>query len=384
MMTMKVFLFTGACCSLYLSQPLLAGGEVDAATEIKTDKAESSGSWVSEVIAGQGRLDMQFESLHSSDIDIEQYSIQFELRKPIWNFSLLLGYTDYEEQYRPAVIGTNTVLTEQSKQIQAQVGAELGGGWRIDGTARYYDGYSGYRSIWIAEYYRQLFGPIPGYIAPDPKGYSYSVGATYTYIEGHSLRASVGYGRDVIAPGYTFGGSGLSRSRPTLFRKSSTLRFEDVWTRWLKSEHTISYLDVTSRDYRWQVKSTWHAALGDDWTLRLNVGYSEEGSDFEAEYGGISLEWNFAGNWHISANADIYRDTGEIPNAGLVSTSAPAIKTIQYGIGLRWVGENSAFRIFAAMYENDYDALSPGNQIFRNLYQNRDWTLVQLSYTYNF
>lgn len=360
----------------------LYAGDGIAPVEPKT--ADSSESWLSRTFDGLHRFDIEAERLHSDDVEISNYALQYELKHLNWDTALTLGYTDYEELYRPAVIGNNAQLTEQTRSIQLQLGWKLNTKWNLNFTTRHYDGFTGYRSIWIAEYYRQLFGAFSSYEAPDPQGESYSVGATYSYLSGHFVRFSVGYGLDTIAPGYSFGAVGLSPSRENLYRKSATLRFEDVWRPWLKSEHIVTYVDTTNRNTRWGVSSTWHAALSEDWTLRLNLGYTEEKSRFDAEYGGLALEWNVAPKWYIFADVALYQDTGEIPNAGLITTAAPGIETLQYGIGLRWVGERSSFKVYAAIYENDYEELSGNNQIFSNLYGDRNWNLFQASYTYQF
>jgi len=354
---------------------------------LEQDSGGSGGSisrWLENLGDGLHRFDLEVERLDSDDIDISQYVFQYELQQPLWNASLTVGYTDYDVDYQPAIVGMETTLHEQATQLQGEVEVKLSHSVSIDATARHYDGFSGYRSMWIAERFRQSFGFSSIYEEADPKGYSFSVGSTYGYLPGHSVRLSVGYGRDTIAPGYSIGVTGVERSRDTLYRRSSTLRSEDVWTKWLKSEHIVSVSDVSLRETRWSAKSTWHAALSDDWTLRLNGGYTEEGPLFEAIYGGLSVEWNFTGNWHLSVGAEIYSDTGEIPNAGLITTAAPGVDTFQYGMGIRWVGESAACRIYAAIYENDYDALGVNNQFLRNLYQDRNWVLVQASYTYQF
>ncbi|MGB0991130.1 MAG: hypothetical protein ACPG32_01515 [Akkermansiaceae bacterium] len=383
---MKRIICAATMCSCCVLSSTQAGDETTAlpAPETASGADSGGGDWWRDLFSGVNRLDVQAETLRSSDIDIDQKTIQFEIQQPIWSFSLTAGHTDYGIDYKPAIVGSEAFLSEETWQWQGRIGAKLNERWSFDFSTRHYDGYSGYRSIWIAERFRQGFGFSPIYQKPDPGGYSYSASALYSYLSGHSVRLSIGYGRDTIAPGYSIGVGGIERSRDTLFRRSSTLRFEDVWTPWLKSENTISVADVTLRKKRWSAKSTWHVALGSDWTLRANVGYSEEAPLFEAKYGGLSVEWNFTGNWHISAGVDVYSDTGEIPNAGLITTAAPGVDTVQYGIGLRWVGESSAFRIYAAMYENDYGALGINNQFLKNLYRDRDWVMVQLSYTYQF
>ena len=344
----------------------------------------SPGDFLKDLFSGLNRLDLQVETLHSSDVDIDSYSAQFELRQPNWNFSVTAGYTEYDANYQPAVVGTPNQLSEQSDRLEAKLGFNVSKKWSIELTAREYDGHQSYRSIWIAEYYRQLFGLVPAYEEPDPRGYSSSVAVNYDYAPGHTVRLSAGYGRDYVAPGWFFGPGGLTSSNESRFRRSGTLRFEDIWTFWLKSEHIISVSNVSDRSDRWSIKSSWHVALGDDWTLRASVGFTKEEPQFDADYYGLAVEWNITGRWYLSANMEVYSDTGEIPNAGFSSTSAPGLDTMQYGAGLRWVGEASVFKVYVGTYENDYARLSPANQIFRNLYRDRDWTVVQLAYTYSF
>lgn len=354
------------------------------------DTSEDRPSSVSEtgvdLFSGKGRFDLVAEVMSSDDIDIHRYGIQYELKQTDWSSSILLDCTDYDLSYHPVFIGYANNRTEQSRSILGTVGVQLGSRWDVDFSARYYDGFTGFQSIWIAEYYRQLSEGIPGFESPDPEGYSLSLATEYNHTAGHTIRLSAECGMDTVTlpPDFTSFIIDLKQIREDRDRYSVTLRSEDIWTPWLKSLNRFSYRDISSRNTRLSLSSAWNVALGNDWTLRLQGGYTEEGVEFEAVYGGAAIEWQFSPGWYASLNADLYSDTGEIPDTALASTEAPALDTCQYGLGIRWVGERSAFKVFSAIYKNNYKALDGENHFLKHLYQDRNWILVQLSYTYQF
>lgn len=333
---------------------------------------------------GLHRFDVESELLHSSDIDLDQYNFQYEIQQAKWRASLAYTQTRYDEEYQPEVIGNDAFLSEKMESIQAQFTWQFENDWELGLSTRYYDGFSNYRSVWIAEYYRQLFGLIPGYETPDPSGTSYTVVATKNYAQGHSITYTLGYGEDEIAPGYSVGALGVEPSRSNRYNKRASIRFDDTWLPWLKSEHLLSYSDTTDRDTQLGVSSNWHIALADDWTLRLQLGYTDERDSFDARYGNLAVEWRFSDRWQAFADVSVYNDSGEIPDAGLSTTAAPGLDTVQYGLGVRWLGDSSSFKIYIGEYETKYDPLSANNQIFSNLYSDRDFTVAQLSYTLNF
>ena len=65
------------------------------------------------------------------------------------------------------------------------------------------DGFTDFRSLWIDEYYRQLFAPMAGYGAAVPRGYNGGVGLRWDHVPGTGfLEFSAGWQTDQVSPAY--------------------------------------------------------------------------------------------------------------------------------------------------------------------------------------
>ncbi len=332
------------------------------------------------------RSDVEGSVLFGDGITLSEYSLYTQLTSDPFDLGITLSYDTYEIDYEPEIFGRATKLSTSQDTIAFDGRLTLGDHWNLIGTASYYDGYADYRSLWISEYYDQLFGAVDGYIDPSPKGVSFSLGLEWEYIPVMAkVRLTGGYSKDTIAPAYDFGENGLVRSRPDLYTNFFQLQTENVLTNKLVMQNTFQYTNTTNREKRWSARTALNYAINDRLFMRFNGGFAVEQPTFDAYYAGLSLEYQFIDNWFLRLNGRYYEDTGEIENSlGGFTSSAPALESFELGAGLRWQGVNSALNLYVAYYQTEYEPLAEDNAFLQNLYNDRRWGIVQLSYTYNF
>ena len=75
---------------------------------------------------------------------------------------------------------------------------------------------------------------------------------------------------------------------------------------------------------------------------------------------------------------------GQIEESLLVDSGVPPLHTFQSGITLRWQGEKPSFRIIAQPYFTRFDNLEQDVEPFANLYADRDWALLGVTYSRSF
>ncbi len=178
---------------------------------------------------------------------------------------------------------------------------------------RAYDGFSDYRSLWIAEYYDQFAGFLPGYEVADPHGASVTLCGVWTCLSrAGKLGASFTYGRDHIVPAWTAEGAAATRTRDVLDTFSARLLWEAALHPRLKMQHALRLTDVTNRSLRTQLNSKLVWAATDRLSLRLQGGGALESPDFKAWFAGAALEFEFTPAWHAGLSARWYEDTGEL------------------------------------------------------------------------
>ena len=332
------------------------------------------------------RLDAEGSVLWADGILLDEYSIGIRLTSEPIDFGLTITRSSYDVDYEPNVFGAPTSLSEDSYAYALDTRVGLATNWNLLGSVAYYDGYTDYRSLWINEYFSQLFGEVPGYIEAAPKGSSLSLGLEWEYVPVVAkVRLTGGYGKDTIAPASEFGENGFERSRPDLYTRFLQLQTENVLSPRVVVQNTFQFTDTTSRAKRWSGQTAWNIALAEDWFLRLNAGGALEQPNFDAYYFGSSLEYRFADNWFFRLNGRYYEDTGEIENSlGGFTSSAPSLKSVELGAGIRWQGVHNAVNLYVGYYQTEYAPLAEDNIFLENLYNDRRWGLVQLTYTYTF
>lgn len=267
--------------------------------------------------------------------------------------------------------------------------------WLADFSA--YDGFQSYRSAWVSQWYSQFFDGLPGLREPDPAGFSGSAGARLEVAPTRMwIQFEAGLAHDRIAPGYAEildpNGSLLDVHplRRHLATQSYRLAFENVVTPWLKTRASIRVADQVERRPRWSATAEGNFALGPDWVLRLDAGYTWEEFNgeprrrFEGWWTGAGLEWQFADGWHWIARGRAYRDNGEIENSISFSTSAPALDSAEFQLGLRWSRPGHTFFVGAGPYWTHYEPVTFNTAFFANLYRDRTFLSLQFSYRWEF
>lgn len=235
---------------------------------------------------GEKELELSGESLSSGDIDIQTYSALFSGVEKEWKVEGGLSLATYRESYVPILFGTDETLTEQTLQTHLGVTREWGREWSGTLSMSAYDGFSDYRSIWIAEYYRQLFGAFPAYQAPEPAGYSVNAASSWNYLPGSgTARLSLFYAVDEIAPGWSFdAAAGVpAPGDDTLETFGGSLAVDQAVNGWLKTRLMLNARNTSDRDVRLGVVNSWAATTGPV-SFRLTGGYSEESPTFDASH----------------------------------------------------------------------------------------------------
>jgi len=327
--------------------------------------------------------DLEYEGLYSNDIDVQRASILYSQDRGDWDFELRLGYVDYELEYEPFAFlgGTPTTIDEDTREISFTVGRTISDTVDTSLSFSAYDGFSDYRSIWIAEYYRQTFSPFPasGYVDPDPEGFSISSGWVWTPKLGTIFSFDLAYSEDTIAPGWDFG----APANDLLKTRAFSVRWEQAVNPKVKTETSFSLSDITDRDPRINLQSSWNVALAKDLTLGLQAGASKEQPSFESIYAGLTLTHNITSHWSITGSARFYDDSGEIESSGF-NSSAPGVQSGELGLSALYTKGSHSLRLGISRLYTDYDPVDSDNEFFTHLYQDRNWWTSRIAYTYNF
>ena len=74
--------------------------------------------------------------------------------------------------------------SESNRQAQINLGWRATPKLEVSGFARIYEGFPDFRSVWIAEFYEQSFGFVPGYRDADPQGWAVGTSITWNVVPG--------------------------------------------------------------------------------------------------------------------------------------------------------------------------------------------------------
>lgn len=334
---------------------------------------------------GPQEIEATGEVLAASDITVQTYRLSYSGDEGPWTFDLGLGWNEYSLDYVPVVSGVRETLDEGTWQADIALTRKWSENWSGSFRFRAYDGYSDFRSIWIAEFYRQFFDDFSNYRTPDPHGQSFGATVSWDYLPGTGkAEFTIDAGRDEIAPGWSFNpaiGEPVS-DRDTLNTVSGSLRVEQVINPWLKSEVGLTARQTSDRPPRFGVRNTWAAAAGPV-VFRVGGGYTEEAPAFDAFYGTGMVEWNFLPQWSVNAGYRAYADTGEIEASGF-NAQAPPLDSTEIFAGLLWDRGDLAISGGVGFLDTDYEDLSAGNSFFGNLYRDREWWTFRLAASFTF
>jgi hypothetical protein len=249
-----------------------------------------------------------------------------------------------------------------------------------------YRGFTDYRSIWLDEYYRQLFSGVPGYAAVSPRGWNALVGGRWTYVPGTAiLQLTVLRQNDVVSPGYEpqIGLPllrGLERLRTTAVRVST----ENVVSPTVRTLLEFGLTNTTGRVTRLSVQESVNWAVTETLTLRTKASAVREGDWFHAETASVGLERDWDARWFLGLAVRGYSDSGEVIDPIIVSSAAPALRTLDIPASVRWQGSRAAFSLEAGPYRTRYDAVPLGSSQFARIYGSRNWSHIEGTVSWRF
>jgi hypothetical protein len=328
------------------------------------------------------------ELASAADVFLSDSDLNARWRNPHRELSLLLGVGQINLDYLPPKINILGVSnerneTKESCQFTWREGLDQRLLWNLSCGA--YQGFTDYRSVWLDEYYRQLFGSVAGYETADVGGVNASMGGRYEYLEASGLVSwSVGWQQDAVSPAYEkiiFGP--LQQGEDTLTTWRFGLGSEHVLTPRLRFKQDPALILSTARDnrYAYSAETVW--AITDAWTARLRAEAVKE-AEFHSISGGLLVERDWDGKWFAGMAVRAYRDNGQILDPLLISGSAPPLDSLLAQLTLRYSGPNATWRIAVGPYLTRYAELTPGTARFAPLYRNRDWLAVQGAWSWHF
>jgi thiol-disulfide isomerase/thioredoxin len=146
-----------------------------------------------------------FESLLSSDVQLTTTTINYGQQQGGTEWNLSYTHNTYGEDYEPYrpfdFLGFAERLDESYDSGQVSLRQKLGDHFTLSAGGGVYGGFTDYRSLWLANYYKQQFSFVPGYTEPDPHGFNVSTGLRWEYQPTTGfVEANVLYANDEIAP----------------------------------------------------------------------------------------------------------------------------------------------------------------------------------------
>lgn len=337
------------------------------------------------------KAEVAFDAVLSSDVQVTSTTGSYGQKTGGTEWKLSYTHNTYGVDYEPFrrfdFLGSAERLDESYDGGQAQLRQKLGDSFTLLTSGGVYDGFTSYRSLWLANYYRQQFNFVPGYEEPRPRGFNAGGGLRWEYQPTTGFaEAGFLYANDEIAPGYELNQSNaqLLHGREILHTYAPTLKFENILTRRIRALNEFQLRLTSSRDPRYSYRGSVNVALAERWTWRASGGYTHEDPTLRAWFAAATLEYELTPQWLVNVSGLYYRDTGEIENSLFISTAAPGVQSYQAGLGLRYLGRQSSFSLSVAPSRSNYERVEVGTRPFTNLYQDRDWLYVQAAWTLEF
>jgi hypothetical protein len=328
------------------------------------------------------------EWLSASDVSLLDMDWTLRRRTLERDISASIGWAPIEMDYVPSaasLIGTPADLDDARTSFQFTWREALEETWRWNFSAGGYDGFTDYRSLWLEEYYRQLFSGIPGYREADLGGMNASIGGTYEYLpQCGMINWNVAFQSDDVSPAYEkLIGGPLVRG----------IDHYETWRFGLGSEHVLSpkvrfkqdaaLYHTTERDLRGVYRGETAWAMTDEWSLRSSMEGSLEG-DFHSAAASLMVERDWNAKWFLGLQVRAYRDNGQVIDPKLVSSSSPPLDSLQLQLALRHESEHLVWRLAVGPYLTRYGAIGVANRTFDTLYSDRDWLSMQAACTWRF
>ena len=335
--------------------------------------------------------EVSFEGMFSPDIDITSTTMSYDQQQDGTEWKINYTHNTITEDYQPDkqfdFLGHAQNIHADYNGGRASVQQAWRDDFRLTAAGGVYDGFTDFRSLWLANYYKQQFNFVPGYHSPHPQGFNLAAGLRWECQPTTGfIGASFGYAYDQIAPGYDFDSvKGKAVHGDALLQTyAPALNFENVLTPWLRALNEFGLTLTTGRQPRFAYRGSVNVALGERWAWRTAGGYTHENPSLRAYFFSSTLEYEFARHWLIGVSGLLYHDTGEIENSLLISTAAPALKATQGSVGLRYAGDRIAFNVSVATLRSNYDPVTIGTRPFAKLYSDRTWLALQAAWSMTF
>lgn len=339
-------------------------------------------------------------ALVADDLRLADGLVQFREEAGSWRYRLGLTFSSIELDYAPApvdVFSTPRTLEEHRLSLDGEVRFVASEALTWIGAAGGYDGFAGYRSLWINEWYQQYFAGLPGLEDPAPRGAYAAGGVRWAYRGGAGvLESRLTWARERIAPGYdevlnAFGGLvGVMPLRARLQTLAWTVSTENILAGWLRTRLEYQFAKQSERELRHGIVGRANVRLAPAWFAQLEAGAVFEqnadptASDFLARWIRAELRWRAGDHWIWDLGGRLYRDNGEIENSIGFSSAAPDVEVVGYTIGVRYLRGDHALRASLGRRSSDYAPVGFRNQFFGGLYRDRDFTSFELTYSYGF
>ncbi|MBL9137171.1 MAG: TlpA family protein disulfide reductase [Verrucomicrobiales bacterium] len=334
-------------------------------------------------------LELGTEALWDSNYRLFQSSASWREARPGWEYLMQTGWNRYDLDYEPAptdFISQPTNLREDMVSVLGRVRVRYHSRLRLELSGGWYDGFSDYRSVWLDEYYRQFFEPVPGYRSADPGGFHVGPALQWEAVPGSMMvQAGLVYQFDQVSPGYEkepF--RPLVRGTENLDTLAGTVGIENVFTdRWRVSQE-VRFTDTTDRDLRIGYRFSANGALGSDWVARLVGAVTHEGPSFLSWQVQGSLDFDVDQRWFVGVFGRYYDDNGLVRDPRLVSSASPPLATFRTGLALRHQSGGFSCKLAAGPYWTSYDEVPLISQDFSTLYASREWFFVEAAVGYRF
>lgn len=329
------------------------------------------------------------DSLDSRDIRLQEIDLQGD--QSVSNSQFLISATASRIQidYSPA---PEDFVSQSAHRIECCRAAEMTARFNNNAVlspflvAGGYHGFTDFRSVWLDEYYRQLFAGVPGYSKVRPQGWHALAGSRWSYVPGTAvLQCSLLQQDDTVSPGYEPElGRQLQRGRE--FLRTTTLRVstENIVTPTVRTLLEAGATATSGREMRYFAKGSLNWSMSETLTMRTEVAGVYEGPAFYASSASLTLERDWNAHWFVGVALRGYHDDGEVIDPIISSSAAPALGTLAVVASLRWQGDRMAVRLEGGPYRTRYDEVALASAQFARLYEDRDWRQVQSAVSWRF
>jgi hypothetical protein len=329
------------------------------------------------------------ETLGSSDIHLQEMNLQAEVSPSGNQYVFSATESRIDIDYAPA---RYDIVSQPVRRVEDRTAAELNARFRTNADwvpfagAGAYRGFTDFRSVWLDEYYGQLFSGVRGYSRVDPQGWHAMAGGRWSYVPGSAiLQLTLLQQGDTVSPGYEPQiGSPLLRGRDYLRTTVVRLSTENVLTPTVRSLLEAGATSTTGRGMRYSLQESLNWAVSNTLTLRAVVAGVHEQPAFNAASASLSLERDWNARWFAGLSVRGYRDDGEVVDPLIESDAAPALRTISAAASVRWQGERIAVRLEGGPYRTRYDAVALSSVQFARLYEDRHWRRLQCTASWSF